>query len=94
VVSRNSFRQSHQRCIVVEGTSNLTMSENVGYQTHGHCIYIGYQSRFNKVTKNLVSDTKVVNNAISGEVDNFPCAFFTRFGPNDLTNNIAVGGIR
>ena len=78
MVSRNSFRQSHQRCIVVEGTSNLTMSENIGYQTHGHCIYIGYQSRFNKVTKNLVSDTKVVNNAI---------------GPNDFTNNIAVGGI-
>ena len=93
LVSRNSFRQSNHRCIAVEGTSNLTISHNIGYQTSGHCVYIGYQSRFNVIKQNLVSGTKRVDR-IADETDDYPTAFFNWYNPNDFIGNIAVASER
>ncbi len=79
LISRNSFRQSNQRCISIEGTSNVTVSHNIGYRTSGHCIYIGYQSQYNSITNNLVSDTGYSpiswNERINGETDYEGAAF-------------------
>ena len=35
VLTRNTIRQSNQRCVVVHGTDNLMVSENVAYDTKG-----------------------------------------------------------
>ena len=96
LVSRNSFRQSNHRCVVLEGTSNVTVSHNIGYQTDGHCIYVGYESRANFITENLVSDINYISWSyrISGETDYNPSAFLVQYGPNDLINNIAVASER
>ena len=95
-VSRNSFRQSNQRCIVVEGTSNIAITDNIGYQTNGHCIYIGFNSKFNVISNNLVSDTKLISysDRLPYETDYNPGAFLNWYSPNDFTKNIAVGGER
>ena len=60
-VSRNTIRNSNHRCIVVDGTSNATITANIAYDTAGHCFYFGHESVDNLVTKNLGSRT---NNAI------------------------------
>lgn len=95
-ISRNSFRNSHQRCISVEGTSNILISHNIGHQTYGHCILLGYHSRFNVVTKNLVSESKNIgwNDRIDGESDYHAAAFLNWYNPNDFIENIAVAGER
>jgi hypothetical protein len=36
-IVKNSIRQSHQRCIVVHGTNNVVIQDNVAYDTKGHC---------------------------------------------------------
>lgn len=96
LISKNSFDQSNHRCVSVEGTSNVIISDNIGYKTNGHCIHIGFQSESNLITNNLVSDTKAIktSNTLSGESDNYPAAFIGRFHPNDFTHNIAVAGER
>ena len=42
-ISKNSFHDNW-RCIVIDGTSNVTISNNVGHRNNGHCIFIGSQS--------------------------------------------------
>lgn len=96
IVSKNSFDQSNQRCVSVEGTSNVTISDNIGFKTKGHCIYIGYQSESNVITNNLVSDTENMKSqhVLVGESDDFSGAFVNKFHPNEYTGNIAVAGAR
>ena len=93
-ISRNSFRHSHQRCVSIEGTSNVTINHNVGYETRGHCIYIGYESQNNLITSNLVSITKYISWSyrIDWEDDYHPCAYKNQHNPNDYESNIAVAG--
>jgi len=86
LISKNTFRQSNHKCIVVEGTSNIIISGNIGYQTFGECIYMGVQSHSNLVTGNLISDARKLNGIATG--------FANWYGPNDFTHNIAVGGER
>ncbi len=56
-ISRNSIHHSNHRCIVVEGTSNATISSNVAYETAGHCYWFGHESMDNLVTNNIGSRT-------------------------------------
>ena len=92
VVSGNSFRYSNHRCVAVKGTSNLTISNNIGHQTNGHCIYLGYQSKSNLITRNLVSDTKHISydDQLNYETDYHPGAFLNWYGPNDYIDNVAI----
>jgi G8 domain len=40
VIAKNTVRQSNQRCIVVHGTDNLEIRENVAFDTKGHCFML------------------------------------------------------
>ena len=40
IVSKNTVRQSNQRCIVVHGTNDLLVENNVAYDTKGHCFIV------------------------------------------------------
>ncbi len=127
LISRNAFLQSNQRCISIEGSSNITIDRNIGkyaissfnkflvistehpfsfkpvdnitgkgYQSHGHCIYIGYNALSNIVERNLVSDTKHISwsDRLDFETDYHPAAFLSWYPPNDFTHNIAVASER
>ena len=37
IVAKNTIHMSEQRCVVVHGTDNLRIWENVAYNTAGHC---------------------------------------------------------
>jgi G8 domain len=40
VLAKNTVRLSNQRCIVVHGTDNLIIEDNVAYDTKGHCFIL------------------------------------------------------
>ena len=96
LISRNSFRQSNQRCVVIEGTSNVTVSDNIAYEALGHCMYIGYESEDNLIANNLVSAIQNIGygSRLPGESDYYSCAYKNYYNPNDYVSNIAVAGPR
>ena len=96
LIDRNSFRESNQRCISVEGTSNVTISHNTAYKNRGHCIYVGFESESNVIANNLVSDTIDLSSSDSlpYDSDEYACAFNNRYNPNHYMNNIAVAAER
>ena len=96
LIDRNSFRESNQRCVSIEGTSNVTISQNVAHKARGHCIYVGFESESNVITNNLVSDTKGFSSsyALSGENDRHACAFVNLYHPNHYEHNMAVAAER
>jgi parallel beta-helix repeat protein len=61
-IARNSIRNSNHRCIVVEGSSNITIEANVAHDTAGHCYYIGSDARDNTLLSNIGSRTNDVIN--------------------------------
>ena len=56
-IARNSIRNSSHRCIVIEGSSNITIEANVAHETAGHCYYVGEDSTDNKFLSNIGSRT-------------------------------------
>lgn len=56
-ISRNTIRSSNHRCVVIEGSSNITIEDNVAYNTSGHCYYIGSEATDNYVLYNIGSRT-------------------------------------
>ena len=46
VIRRNSVRESYQRCIVVHGTTDAVVEDNVVFRAAGHCIMLedGYET--------------------------------------------------
>lgn len=93
VVEKNLVRHSHQRCIVVHGTNNLLVRENVAYQTAGHCIVTedGIETG-NQFLGNLAAETSAPETLISrDETDNQPASFWISNPTNTLQGNVAAG---
>ena len=91
IISKNSFHDNW-RCIVIEGTSNVTISNNVGYRNNGHCILIGSQSQDNIIEKNFISETRPATDKWPGHYDDHtPAAFKNEYNPNNCFKNVTVG---
>jgi G8 domain len=98
IVSKNTIRQSNQRCVVVHGTNKLRIEENVAYDTKGHC-YItedGMEMN-NQFIRNLGAQTgipaKIIpNNGSNGdESDGAPATFWITAPTNYFEGNVAAG---
>jgi len=91
-ISKNSFHDNW-RCIVIDGTSNVTISNNVGHRNNGHCIFIGSQSQDNIIEKNFISQTKSISyhNKWPGYDDYNSAAFKNEYSPNIYLKNVAFG---
>lgn len=63
-IARNSIRNSNHRCIVIEGSSNITVEANVAYDTAGHCYFVDHDSTDNTLLHNIGSRTN--NNIYNG----------------------------
>eukprot|EP00850_Spirogloea_muscicola_P021960 SM000269S09915 [mRNA] locus=s269:76387:85016:- [translate_table: standard] len=100
-VTRNSVHQSYQRCVVIHGTANVTVSDNVAYDTAGHC-YITEEGgeTGNAFLRNLGLATRAVATLIpnesppgpSTETDDRPATFWMSNPNNVLVGNFAGGG--
>ncbi|CAI5468813.1 unnamed protein product [Closterium sp. Yama58-4] len=100
VVRKNVIAASNQRCVVVHATSDLTVEENVAYETKGHCFITEEGSEFNNVFKrnlgiNIRGVRKVIppetSDRLDRQTDNQPTTFWMASPRNDLIGNVAAG---
>jgi hypothetical protein len=97
LVSKNTIRSSHQRCIVVHGSNNLLVRENVAYDTKGHCFITedGIETG-NSFIRNLGAKTDAVTKVIVGngnETDASPATFWITNPTNYFEGNVAAGSV-
>lgn len=98
VVSKNTIRYSNQRCIVVHGTDNMNIEENVAYDTKGHCFLLedGIETG-NHFIRNLgaqigIPDIIIPNKGTNGkETDDDPSVFWITNPSNSFLGNVAAG---
>jgi len=98
VISKNTIRESNQRCIVVHGTDNLVVEENIAYDTKGHCFILedGMETG-NSFIRNLGAQTGIPDIIIpdSGsngiETDAEPATFWITNPTNTWVRNVAAG---
>ena len=95
-IAKNSIIGSNQRGIVIEGTSNVSIYDNVAVDVSGHAFYVGDQSWNNVFERNLGSQTKRIEwqFILSDENDYEAAAFFSRFPPNSFVSNVASGNMK
>eukprot|EP00804_Cyclotella_cryptica_P009369 CCRYP_018076-RB/>CCRYP_018076-RB protein AED:0.03 eAED:0.03 QI:374/1/1/1/0.94/0.9/20/617/4181 len=94
LIARNSIVASNHRCVVIEGSSNITIEANVAYDTAGHCFYIGSDARDNTLLYNIGSRTNDVISSgkqLSGESDHDRATFQLYNPRNDYIGNVAAG---
>ena len=91
-----------QRCIVVHGTSNMTIDSNVAFQTAGHCFIVEEGSEVgNTFVRNLGIAQRPVTTVIPPSVpgkfdlhtDNQPSTFWLSNPFNNLIGNVAAGSL-
>mmetsp|Transcript_52985 Transcript_52985/g.78551 ORF Transcript_52985/g.78551 Transcript_52985/m.78551 type:complete len:1770 (-) Transcript_52985:364-5673(-) len=93
-VSRNSIRESNQRCIVIAGTDGLHVKDNVAYDTFGHCFVLHDGGEANNVLEhNLGARTKAIPSTklLQSATDHTPATFLIRSPRNTLKGNVAAG---
>jgi hypothetical protein len=94
LVAKNSIRYSNQRCIVVHGTHNLTISNNVAHETFGHCYMLEDGGELDNVfIRNLGASTRAATRLVrpfeSDRSD--PSTFWCSNPMNTWVGNVAGG---
>jgi len=94
-IAKNAIISSNHRGIVIEGSSDVAIYDNVAVATSGHAFYVGDQSQNNIFERNLGSQTKAISKYITvyGENDYDAAAFFSRNPPNSFISNVASGNM-
>lgn len=94
-ISRNSIRDSYQRCIVLTDVKGMTVSDNIAHNTVGHCFVLATGSETNN---NFIHNLGAVtlNTPIGKlmsitETDINAATFYTANPSNVWTNNAAAG---
>ena len=83
-----SFRDSHNRAIVLNGANNLEVRDNVAYDIDASAFFIG-DSTGNTFDGNVVLNVKSISGGLNSD---FTAAAFLISNPdNVLTNNLAAG---
>lgn len=98
VVTKNTIRQSNQRCVVVHGTDKLRVEENVAFDTKGHCYLLedGIETG-NAFIRNLGAQTSIPATIIPNlgpngrETDDMPSTFWITNPSNTWIGNVAAG---
>lgn len=98
-IQKISVHDSNQRCIVVHGTWDVTIDNNVAYKAKGHCIIVedGIEKN-NTFSNNLAFYTEPVQRLIPSsqggaiESDDAPSTFWIANPNNHWLGNVAAGG--
>ena len=86
-------RDSHSRCVTVHGTSDVTVADNVGYATRGHCFFFedGAETGV-KLLRNLgLSTRRPLDGKALLDSDNAPASFWITHPSNVVRGNAAAG---
>ena len=93
-IEKNLVIDSNQRCVVIHGTHNTTVSENVAFRTSGHCFMTEDGGEMeNRFEMNLGALTRVASKIVrAGETDRSnPSTFWISNPKNDFIGNVAAG---
>jgi len=91
IVSKNTIRNSMNRCINLKGSNNMVVDGNVAYKTRGHCFAVGSDSTGNTFSNNIGAVTQNAINVIDGQTDNFASTFHIAHPSNTFVGNHAAG---
>jgi parallel beta-helix repeat protein len=94
VVTQNTVRNSQQRCIVIHGSHNVTVTDNVAFETHGHCYMLEDGGELdNTFMRNLGASTRasrLTARPIDTDGSN-PSTFWISNPQNTFIGNVAAG---
>lgn len=91
IVRKNVIRNSKQRCVVIHGSHNVTIEENVAFDTYGHCYMLeDGGERGNTFLNNLGARTRAQQVSI-GSTDHIPSALWITNPDNHFIGNVAAG---
>jgi len=92
IVSKNSIRNSNSRCVNIDGTDNVVISDNVAHHTYGHCFAVQGPETGNVFKNNIGVETLKVTTNINGADENVsPATFYISHPTNTWIGNSAAG---
>ena len=98
IVSRNSIRESNQRCVVLDETNNVLVEDNVAFGNKGHCFVVETGKEVGNVFKSNLgafcqkAQTVLATSDYKGkETDDTPAIFWIGGPSNQWIGNIASG---
>jgi hypothetical protein len=97
IVSRNTIRESNQRCVVLDETNNVIVEENIAFGNKGHCFVVETGTEVGNVFRsNLAAfcrraQTIVETSDYEEETDDALAAFWIGAPSNHWIGNVASG---
>ena len=96
VLEKNVIRQSNQRCVVIHGTHNVSIFDNVAYESIGHCYMLEDGGEWdNTFEHNLgcVTNRHQVKEKWTRSDIAEPAIFLMSNVANHWIGNVATGGV-
>lgn len=98
IISRNTIRESNQRCIVIDETNNVLVEDNVAFGNKGHCFVVETGKEIGNIfISNLGAFCQKAQNTLTTsdykgkETDDTPAVFWIGGPSNHWTRNVAAG---
>ena len=94
LIEKNLILDSNQRCVVIHGSHNTTVSENAAFRTAGHCFMTEDGGEMdNSFVGNIGALTRAAGRTVRrGETDvSGPSTFWISNPKNRLIGNVAAG---
>lgn len=98
IISKNTIRQSNQRCVVIHGTNQVKVVNNVAFDTKGHCFMTedgsetGNEFLYNLGTQIGKPIKLIPNEGPNGnETDHEPSIYWITNPTNTFVGNVAAG---
>lgn len=98
IVSKNTIRESNQRCIVIDETNNMLIEGNIAFGNKGHCFVVQTGTEVGNVFKSNVGafcqKSKLLLSARNNkkeETDDTPATFWIGSPSNHWIGNVASG---
>ena len=69
-MSKNVIAPSNQRCVFIHNTNNVTIDDNVAFDTAGYCYATETgDERYNTFSRNLGASTRLLHRSGNGQSD-------------------------
>lgn len=95
IVRKNVIRESNQRCVVIHGSHDVTVEDNVAFDSYGHCYMLEDGAEIdNTFIGNLGARTRGIFNAelvLEKASDKFASTFWITNTKNHFIGNVAAG---
>jgi len=93
IVSKNSIRDSNSRCVNIDGTDNVMISDNIAHRHQGHCFAVqGNNETGNVFHNNIGVESLYSSSSINDDSEDIsPATFYIAYPTNTWIGNVAAG---